>query len=407
MIVDAVPAKCGQVKAMEKLAVRISAVLVVCVGIVLLVLYRSGADETLSESNDIAQFDRQQLASISSGTQRAGPRGPHAHHPISLDEVERAVRTRNTPPDREIVRHTWTASDEHLAELAKSPNVGLAIGAVKEAVARRRPSVLPVLRAGLSKTVDKDLAVATIDALTIWRSKNPEQQGLDEIAKIGLDHPDELVKQDAAVLLAQYGDRTVLILLIDVLKERMDPKVALAANSIAQLYHGSFVAEVSDAYHRIQRVAKSKSDHLVYSQEQRTADSLLLTLGSLRDAEALRLLAESVDKNGAYPGRPGPIFVLIHVHGFEIESARLARLLERDLNSRLAAIEAIGRLGDPRGAELVETARKSGFKVVGSAVWANTIDTYMAFVAAECAAGRKVEKSPHEWIRWKRAGQSG
>ncbi len=164
---------------------------------------------------------------------------------------------------------------------------------------------------------------------------------------------------------------------------------------------------MTDALHRIQRVARSKGDQRGYSRAQRTVDSLLLTLGGLRDNEALLLLADSVDKKGAYPGRPGPIFVLVEVNGLEKERARLERLLTRDLNSRLAATEAIGRLADPRGAALLETARKSGFKVVGSGTWINTIDTYMAFVAAESAAGRKVEMSPHEWIRWRRAARSG
>ena len=324
--------------------------------------------------------------------------GPHASHPLTPSGVEAALGMMNGVVDRRVVLRTWTASDADLKRLVAGADLNLAAGAATEAGLRMREATIPALTAALGRARDEKVALAAVRAIERWHSKTPLPEGLRTATRLALGHPAPRVRYEGATLLATLGDASVAPTLRDAVRRTCDPLTARAAHHLWRLTGSAHLADVPGAYARARKQwgpIRPKAP----SAEQATARGLQMVLGRMGDARALQDLAKLVDAEGAYPGRDGPLFVLVEARGLA-ERPRLERLFARDINSRLAAVEAIGRLGDPKGAALILSARKRPVDLSGTGVWTQHLATYEEYVASELGKNRKVALSPHEW-RWK------
>ena len=319
--------------------------------------------------------------------------GPHARHPLTLEQAKRRVSTSALVLDPDRMIKVWTASDLELSGYASADDVALAKHAVSEAASRQRLSTLSAIEAGVRASAPQELAVAAVRAALAWYDRDPSLRDLIKVADAARAHPDRLVQYHGALMLGTMGDTTMLADLLEVVETQDEQMVLRASQSLHRMWGTKYRTQVRAGYDRLDAAQVRYYGRPAFNDP---LNSLLFLLAEMDDPRAVSTLRDAVDEGRRFDGQPDPIYLLVRKYGLG-ESARLERMMKRDVNSRLDAIEALGRLGDPRGADLIEVARSSDVGHRTNAHWQLGLDPYTDFVVSELRAGRRVVMTSGKW----------
>lgn len=287
----------------------------------------------------------------------------------------------------------WTASDLELYGYALSSDVALAKHAVSEAASRQRLSTLSALDAGVRAAAPQELAVAAVKAALAWHDRDPSLRDLIKVADAARAHPDRLVQVHGALMLGTMGDTTVLAELLGVVETQDEWMALRASQSLNRMWGTKYRTHIRAGYDRLDAAQVRYDGRPAVNV---SLNALLYLLAEMGDPRAVSELRTAVDEDRRFDGQPPPIFLLVRKFGLA-ESARLERMMKRSLQSRLAAIEALGRLGDPRGGDLIDAERLSEVGHKRNLHWRFGLDPYTDFVVAELRAGRKVVMTSGKW----------